>query len=202
MRGCAKNARVLGAVASMVAVGCDAVTVEGSEEDTDLITLNATMTSQVDSSLECSVPYPTPDPGGAGAECVTEQISCGDVVEGNNTTGSDVYSSAQGEALSFCAGSASQTDKLDGPERIYELVLPEGTRDLEVRLLSCERSWLFWYQGNACDVDQVSCSYAGEGTFLDQNDDIALFNEPNMYFIIESDGNAGGNYRFSVDCYD
>lgn len=152
--------------------------------------------------LQCDPPFDTPDPGGEGAgTCVTQVIQCGDTIQGTNAGGSTVFGAEPGQAFATCAGGSSQTTELDGPERVYELTLPYGTRDLQVRLKSCERSLLLWYQGDACATSEVSCSYAPYGTWYDQYSDVALQNTGSIFLVVEGAANDGGNFELTVDCY-
>lgn len=157
--------------------------------------------------LECEEPFDTPAPGelGGGA-CVTDVISCGDTVQGTNLGGSTHFGSAPGEQFGMCAGSASQTNKLDGPERVYRMDIPAGTSGLSVRLKSCTRSMLFWYQGSACSTSSETCSYAPYGSFYDQHGDIFLSDtgiheDRVMWFVVEGYEQDGGNFTLSVDCH-
>src|SRR5690606_21351543 len=98
------------------------------------------------------------------------------------------------------------TSKLDGPERVYRLDIPAGVEGLSVKLESCTRSMLFWYQGQECATSSQTCSYAPYGTFYDQHGDIYLsdtgISEARvMYFVVEGYDQDGGNFTLSVECH-
>lgn len=193
--------RRMSALLLVIVVACDAQPyrrpdVAGDDDD------DVNEVSEPPAGLSCGDPFDTPAPGGEGSgECITEVISCGDRISGTNAGGSTIFGAEPGQAFAMCAGSASQTTQLDGPERVYELVLPADTRDLHLELRSCEQSWLFWYQGDACATSDVSCSYAPYGTFYDQYADVALQNLGTIFLVVEGAGNDGGNFELDVDCY-
>ncbi|MFT4621564.1 MAG: hypothetical protein ACI8PZ_000216 [Myxococcota bacterium] len=154
--------------------------------------------------LQCDDPFPTPDPGGVGeGACVTEVLTCGDVVEATNTGGSTHYGTSFGEQFEQCSGSAFGDD-FDGPERVFKVEVPAGIIAIRPRLESCERSWLMYFRdGAGCRNDLIdACGYAVDGTFFNQYGDILLGNARTVWLVVEGDNNDGGNFRLSIECLD
>lgn len=176
---------------------------DDGDDDDDVVVGDDDDDGRPPAGLDCDVPFETPAPGGEGSgACVTQVIQCGDTVRGTNAGGSTHFGSGPDEPFGTCAGSASQTNDLDGPERVYELQLPEETRSLHVELGSCEKSLLLWYQGAACTTNDVSCRYPIYGTYYDQYDDVLLADARVIYFVVEGVKNDGGNFELTVDCYE
>ena len=102
-----------------------------------------------------------------------------------------------------CSGSASGDD-FGGPERVYEITVPEEYSYLDIRLESCEQSWGLWYQGyESCPDYQLKtnpCGYLLDGTFYNQYDTLLVGGSRTVFVIVEGHQNDGGNFRLSLDC--
>jgi hypothetical protein len=158
----------------------------------------------VPSGIDCDTPIATPDPGGVGeGECVTDVLTCGDVIEASNFGGSTLYGTSFGEQFEQCSGSAYDDD-FDGPERVYKVVIPDGYTAMRPRLESCSASWLMYFRDGAGCRDELifACGYAEKGTFYDQTTDILLGNARTVWLVVEGDDNDGGNFRLSIECLD
>lgn len=149
---------------------------------------------------DCRDPYPTPDPGSAGlGDCVTASLACGDLVRGTVEGGSTVFSNEYEAAFEQCSGHGTG-DELVGPERVY-LLDTTGYDYASVRLVSCEKLQLLWYQTDqVCPAERVNCSYVGVNGAFDQSEDILLSGSGVLWFVVEGLGGAGGNFELSVEC--
>jgi hypothetical protein len=166
-----------------------------ADADTDTDT-DTTMLTEID--VECDDAYPTPAPQG----CVTEVISCGDTIYGNNAGGSTLFE-ADGQ-FEQCSGSANGDDT-SGPERVYELRPGGSVRSVYVALRSCEPSWLFWYQGGpSCPSTDtiVNCSYPDDPSLVAQDEYVLLGDSGVITFVVEGFQNDGGNYTLQVNCFE
>ncbi len=155
--------------------------------------------------LDCSDgAYPTEDPGGTGLPaCVTAEISCGDTITATNVGGSTQFGTNPGEAFFMCSGT-SQGDELSGPERVYRITPPANINALEVQLRSCSPSKLLWHRDStSChDTPLDACDFAREGTPTDQYDAFLVGPGGTVHLIVEGDGNDGGNFELSVECFE
>lgn len=181
-------------------VEADADTDADADADTDTDT---DADADVD-GLDCTPgAYPTPSPGSAGPTCLTEVIACGDTVYGTNEGGSLHYGTGPGEQFEQCSGSNWGTD-FDGPERVYQLPVPPEVNSVYVTFDSCTDSeMMFQRTSSACPTGLLSqCGYLTEGTDRSQQDAILVGSSGYLHFVIEGMANDGGNYRFTVECYE
>jgi hypothetical protein len=158
------------------------------------------------SGLDCDATYTTPDPGGVSAgSCLTQTLTCGDVVEHTNTGGSTHFGTAEGEQFWTCSGTASGDD-FDGPERAYRVEVDASTKAIRAHLESCESSWMMYYRGGpSCPVAALdSCGYglnADDPTNgKDQTAEILLGENRVVFLVIEGNDNDGGNFRLTIEC--
>jgi len=158
------------------------------------------------SGLDCDATYTTPDPGGVSAgSCLTQTLTCGDVVEHTNRGGSTHFGTAEGEQFWTCSGTASGDD-FDGPERAYRVEVDASTKAIRAHLESCESSWMMYYRGGpACPVAALdSCGYglnADDPTNgKDQTAEILLGENRVVFLVIEGNDNDGGNFRLTIEC--
>ena len=185
-----------------------------SSGDTDLVETDADADTDSDADtdtdtdtdpfgLDCSPgAYPTETPGGNGLPaCVTADIQCGETIRGTNVGGSTVFGTQPGEAFFMCSGT-SQGDDLAGPERVYRITPPPDIAALEVSLRSCTPSKVLWHrEAESChDTSLDACGYALEGTPTDQYDALLVGTGGQVHFIVEGDGNPGGNFELTVTC--
>ncbi len=150
---------------------------------------------------ECDDLFETPPPGSSGGgACVTEVVSCGDTVRGTIRGGSNVFRNEPGYAWEQCSGQGPFGDDLSGPERVYQ-VDTSGYDYVSVRLVSCERLQLLWYQtAQVCPEENVTCSYVTVEGSTDQSEDIVLSGSGIIWFVAEGLGGAEGNFELTVEC--
>ena len=194
------SARALLSLLLAFSPGCDAFFGPGGGGDDDDDSGFSTPTS-VPAGLECHPDYDTPEPGNNGLpECVTQEISCGDVIKGTIEGGSTVFSNESGMAWEWCSGHSTGS-QLAGPERVYRLNVDAGSTYVTPRLKSCEPLQLLWYQTNqACPTERVLCSYITVDGSRDQTDDILLAGNGTIWFVVEGIDGTSGNFELTVEC--
>ncbi len=150
---------------------------------------------------ECDELFETPSPGDGGQpSCQTAQVACGDTVRGTIAGGSTVFENNPDRSWEQCSGQGPFGDDLTGPERVYQ-VDTSGYDYVSVRLVSCERTQLLWYQtANACPEENVICSYITVDGSTDQSEDIVLSDSGVLWFVVEGLGGADGNFELTVEC--
>lgn len=157
-----------------------------------------------DADLDCTPgAYASPAPGLPPLDaCVTEDISCGDVVYGTNVGGSTYFGTASGEQFEQCSGAAFGSD-FEGPERVYTLVPPPGTNSVQISMQSCEESEMMVFRSSdPCPTGLVSqCGYITGSSRVDQTDAFLLGPSGVLNLVVEGFGNDGGNFVFSVECF-
>ena len=140
----------------------DADTDADSDADTDADTGDP-------DDLHCNADYTsrTPDPGLNGLDaCVTEELSCGDVILATTTGGSTHYGYQFYE--DSMARSWLDDDDLSGPERVYTFVqYPDEHAEIIVE--TCEYVWLsslnHFNSADSCiDGDPNLSIYHGTGS--------------------------------------
>lgn len=151
-------------------------------------------------SVPCEPPFSSP----AARNGIIADLTCGSVVEGNNTTGSKLWGDDFYQAA-FCTPERNQYD--NAPEDIYRLKVPSDY-EAEVTLVTdCAELDLVgvsWQERsvpqaahkgsiNQCDMDTTR-----KGGRLRLN---AVGKD--WYYLVGVDGKGGamGNYRLKVKCY-
>lgn len=190
-------------------VGCDFITTDKDTSahsgDTRDGTGNPTTTDTTEPPTtlddECDELFETPDPGANGlGACVTDEIACGQTVRGTIRGGSTVFANEPDLAWEQCSGQGPFGDDLGGPERVYR-VDTAGYDYVSVRLVSCERTQLLWYQtAQVCPEETLICSYITVDGSTDQSDDIVLSGSGVMWFVVEGLAGADGNFELTVEC--
>ena len=199
--------RVLPLALALSATGCDVLFGTGDKADDgytasgDTATTPHTTTPPITLDGECDRLFDTPSPGGGGLpSCVTEEISCGDIVRGTLAGGSTSFSNEPDRAWEQCSGQGPFGDDLTGPERVYKLDVGTNTY-ASVHLVSCERTQLLWYQtAQECPQEHVACSYVTVDGSTDQQEDIVLGGSGILWFVVEGLAGSDGNYILSVEC--
>ncbi|MEQ1564434.1 MAG: hypothetical protein ABMA64_02265 [Myxococcota bacterium] len=152
--------------------------------------------------LDCDASYPTPAPTDV---CVTEELSCGDVVYGELDGGSTLYDYDYWEMVGELDALMGEFDALDGPERVYWFADRSVNTSVTVTVHTCFDLWATWIlvDGGACDVE----TYATAGVF-EGGDGRTWYTERidpdgqyDFEFVVEGLYGATGNYRLTVECY-
>ena len=122
---------------------------------------------------------------------------------GTNEGGSTFYGTASGEQFEQCSGANFGQD-FAGPERVYRLAPPPNTNSVFVTFDSCVESELMWHRSSTtCPTGLIDgCGYLTEGTALSQSDAILVGPSGVLHFVVEGKANDGGNFRFTVECYE
>ncbi len=162
--------------------------------------------------LDCSADYLSGMPTGSPlGECVTEEVTCGDVLFGTNTGGTTIYDYAFSESLGALGSLLGNGDALDGPERVYVFRGLAVDEQVEFRVDACFDVWGTWVRHG--DVGDDFCSAGGfnVGGLFEERDgnqsrwtvqyNLASQSTYDFEFIVEGLDGAEGNYMISVACY-
>jgi hypothetical protein len=189
----------------------DSDTDSDSDADSDADTDTDTGTV---SDLDCNADYlaGTPVPGSSGlGSCVTQELSCGDVIYATNTGGSSIYAYdywyEQGALGPYLGDYAAW----DGPERVYVFRgLAEGD-GVTVSVESCMDTWATWIRygdvsGDFCDLDpfnQGGIWETSSGPRERSTDRINTYSPSGYDFEFQIEGlfGAEGNFKLTVECF-
>lgn len=133
--------------------------------------------------------------------CITQEISCGDVIEGSTEGGDNLWAD-EFYAKHFCFPAG---DNRTGPERIYVLKVPER-QDVTLRLDS-----------DCADLDLAAIAWAYDGTCPGVNHLVPecesnnstdgggkvrlnVFKARDYLVAVEGKNHASGTFRLTVQC--
>lgn len=208
-----KMAPWIGFTVALIAAGCSkelnpdsgddgpGTGVVDGTEDVDDDTRGDDDTDVIDDFLDCRVDYPTVNTGEGDDECLTEQLFCGDVIQGTTVGGSDVFGYPEYEDM----GCISISSDWSGSERVYRFRLPAYTEGSLRVHTKCGEFRMRLLNEDSCDAPRLtttSCTVATQevennvfGTFIPSS------NQAKTFFVIV-DGAEGyeGNYALEVVC--
>jgi hypothetical protein len=164
--------------------------------------------SDGDTDLDCEEPYETPSPG-AVAECITQEVFCGDVVYGTLEGGSTVYDYDFWLYQQELDSLLGEYDALDGPERVYLFRGLESDQVVKATFTTCFDLWATWIlfgdTGDSyCSTDGSQTSGVFEGGtgrewYTDRIN--ASSSDYDFEFIVEGLYGEVGNFVLTIECF-
>lgn len=159
--------------------------------------------------LDCDEePYPTPAPG-QPASCVTQEVSCGDVIYGTLEGGSTLYDYDFWLYQQELDSLMGEYGALDGPERVYLFRDLQPNEVVRVTFTTCFDLWANWILfgdtgDNFCSTDGLQTSGVFEGGtgrswYTERINQSASGYD--FEFIVEGLYGAVGNYKMTVECF-
>lgn len=162
--------------------------------------------------LDCDEDLATADPGASGlGSCVTEEVFCGDKIQGSIVGGSAVYDYDFWESIQSLDALFGDYEALDGPERVYVFRGLERDEYVVATVSTCFDLWASWIQygdtdGDFCDLSEFNVGAVFESG--DPNGRTWWTTRPNgsagvydFEFVIEGLHGAEGNFELTIDCY-
>jgi hypothetical protein len=187
----------------------DADTDGDSDGDTDADTDGDTDSdSDSDSDLECDEPYETPAPGQV-AECITQEVFCGDVVYGTLEGGSTDYDYDYWLYQQELDSLLGEYDALDGPERVYLFRGLDPDEVVRATFTTCFDLWANWILfgdtgDNYCSLEGVQTSGVFESGTGHEWYTERINQSAGSYdfeFIVEGLYGEVGNFVLTIECF-
>lgn len=164
--------------------------------------------------LDCDADYlaRTPAPGSTGlGSCVTQEVTCGDVIYATNTGGSTIYAYDYWEEQQVLGPYLGDTEVWDGPERSYVFRGLQEGEGVRLRVESCMDVWATWIRygdvgGEFCDLDPFTQAGAWEssnGPRERWTDRVNPSSAAGYDFEFQIEGlfGAEGNFELTVECF-
>lgn len=169
-------------------------------DDTDTTTTRA-----AGDELDCEADYATPSPGGELGACLTQEISCGEVIYGTLDGGSSTYDYDYWLMVGELDALLGEYDALDGPERVYAFRDRSVEQSVRVTVHSCFDHWATWIlRGDYCDTvnyETAGVFEGGTGQRLWYTERLDPDGQYDYEFVIEGLYGAVGNYVITVECF-
>jgi hypothetical protein len=164
--------------------------------------------SDADGDLDCDEPYETPNPGEV-AECITQEVFCGDVIYGTLEGGSTTYDYEFWEYQQELDSLLGDYDALDGPERVYLFRGLATDEVVRATFTTCFDLWANWIifgdtANNYCDLAGYQTSGVFEGGtghewYTDRIN--ASGGDYDFEFIVEGLYGELGNFVLTIECF-
>lgn len=174
-----------------------------SDSDTD-----ADADTDTTGDLDCEEEYVTPAPGAVDS-CITEEVSCGDVIYGTLEGGSTLYDYEFWES-NFALGSMfGEYAAFDGPERVYLFRGLDGDETVRITFTTCFDSWAEWIlhgdiTADYCETEgfnTVGIFEGGSGNTWITDRFNATAGVYDFEFVLEGLFGVTGNYELKVECF-
>jgi hypothetical protein len=183
----------------------DADTDADTDTDTDTDTDADTDTDLVD----CRAEYPTPDPGtlGAGGECTTDEVFCGDFIQATTIGGSTHYDSEHYSQ----AGAGQLSEDWDAPERVYAFRQQVGDAARITLYSPCRDISATACQGWECtDADSSEIQLNDCANLTVRGEDSSVYRDlpaptsgaRDWEIIIDGRDGDAGNFALRIECFD
>jgi hypothetical protein len=149
---------------------------------------------------DCDDDQLSTDPPG-GPDCLTGVISCGDRIEGTTEGGSNQI---EGEVYedSYCF---VPFENYDGPERAYELMLPEYTTATIYYSFPCQDMAIaaFRWAPDECPTFGGETTFVCEGDGLGRSGSVEIsheFEEKRFLVVVDAPGGTEAPFALRVEC--
>jgi len=149
--------------------------------------------------LPCDEPLPTRSPG---SDCVIDELTCGDVIEGYSGAGQRLF----GDAIyknAFCTVERNHYD--NAPEASYRLLVPSNRMahvQLDSNCADLDVVAIAWEETDRCPTERHAiheCEMdvsSGGGRIT-----VATVDRPQRYILaVDGKNGAEGNFRLTVEC--